>query len=59
MVPGRANEPRCLVQQSAPYAKSALAHYPDSHLAYAGRKASAAAAAGHMGLHTEQQKGFD
>ena len=33
-----------------------LAHYPDSHLAYAGRKASAAAAAGHMGLHTEQQK---
>ena len=32
------------------------AHYPDSHLAYAGRKASAAAAAGHMGLHLEQQK---
>jgi len=32
------------------------AHYPDSHLAYAGRRASAAAAAGHMGLHLEQQK---
>ena len=32
------------------------AHYPDSHLAYAGRRASAAAAAGHMGLHVEQQK---
>ena len=32
---------------------SALSRFAFSH---AGRKASAAAAAGHMGLHTEQQK---
>jgi 2-oxoglutarate dehydrogenase E1 component len=31
-------------------------HYPDLMLKYAGRRASAAAAAGNMGLHTKQQQ---